>query len=107
MTNPTPTPLTFYLGTHQPHWLGRIDVPLFVSHRRLADRHTYPTTHTRWALDSGGFTELNLYGEWRTTPKEYAAAVRRYAVELGNLAWASPQDWMCEPWVVAKTGLSV
>lgn len=103
------TDLTFYLGTHRPTWLWQVtDVPLFISHRVLRDRRTpFPPATTTWALDSGGFTELNLYGGWRTTPAEYVAAVRRYATELGSLQWASPQDWMCEPWVVAKTGLTV
>lgn len=104
--------MTFYLGTHRPTWLWRVrDVPLFVSHRvldgtkRRASR--YPRATTRWALDSGGFTELNLYGGWRTTLEQYVSAVRRYVDELGSLDWASPQDWMCEPWMVEKTGLSV
>jgi hypothetical protein len=103
------TDLTFYLGTHRPTWLWTLtDVPLFISHRVLKDRKgAFPKATTPWALDSGGFTELNLFGEWRTTPAEYVASVRRYAAELGGLEWASPQDWMCEPWVVAKTGLSV
>lgn len=99
----------FYLGTHRPTWLWTVtDVPLFISHRVLRDRVSeFPKATTRWALDSGGFTELNLFGRWKTTPEEYVKAVRRYDDELGSLAWASPQDWMCEPWVVAKTGLSV
>lgn len=61
----------------------------------------------QWALDSGGYTELNLHGRWETTEAEYVAAVTRYAEEIGNLAWAAPMDWMCEPWMVAKTGLTV
>lgn len=99
----------FFLGTHRPNWLWTVtDVPLFISHRVLRDRKTpFPKATTRWALDSGGFTELNLYGRWQTTPEEYVAAVRRYMNELGGLQWASPQDWMCEPWVIEKTGLSV
>lgn len=104
------TDLTFYLGTHRPYWLWdpAANVPLFISHRVLRRRKTpFPRATTTWALDSGGFTELNLYGEWRTTPTEYVAAVRRYAEELGGLQWASPQDWMCEPWVLDKTGLTV
>lgn len=44
-----------------------------------------------------------MYGEFRTTPVEYVAAVRRYAEEIGNLAWAAPQDHMCEPFVLAKS----
>ena len=98
---------TFWLGTHQPHWLERTDVPLFVSHRRLRDRKSLPRARGAWALDSGGFTELSMHGWWQTTATEYAAAVRRYADEIGQLAWASPRDWMCEPWIVAKTGLTV
>src|SRR5262249_46558182 len=27
--------------------------------------------------------------------------------EIGGLAWAAPQDWMCEPFIVKKTGMSV
>lgn len=101
--------LRFYLGTHRPPWLWQIhDIPLFISHRVLRDRKSrFPRATTPWALDSGGFTELNLFGGWKTTPEEYVAAVQRYADELGHLEWASPQDWMCEPWVIAKTGLSV
>ena len=97
----------FFLGTHQPGWLGRLDVPLFCSHRTLRTRRTLPRARARWALDSGGFTELRLHGGWQTTPTEYAHAVARYAAEVGHLAWAAPQDWMCEPFMLARTGLSV
>jgi hypothetical protein len=34
--------LRFWLGTHQPHWLALTDVPLFVSHRTLAQRRRLP-----------------------------------------------------------------
>lgn len=103
--------LTFYLGSHQPHWLESAAVPrdvnLFVSHRRLAGRKSLPKARIGWALDSGGFSELSLYGEWRTSPAEYVAAVQRYDTEIGNLGWAAPQDWMAEPFMLAKTGLTV
>jgi hypothetical protein len=101
------SPDRFYLGTDEPSWLRRVDVPLFVSHRRLARLKRFPRARGRWALDSGGFTELSAFGEWRTSPAEYVSAVRRYAEEIGSLEWASPQDWMCEPAMLAKTGLSV
>lgn len=35
------------------------------------------------------------------------AAGRRYGDEIGQLDWAAPQDWMCEPFIAAKTSLSV
>lgn len=95
------------MGTHMPHWLATVNVPLFVSHRRLAGRRTLPRARVGWALDSGGFTELSMFGEWRTTPEEYVAAVRRYRDEIGGLEWAAPQDWMCEPFMLDKTGLTV
>jgi hypothetical protein len=97
----------FWLGTHRPNWLGLLDVPLFVSHRTLAPRHTVPRSITPWALDSGGFSELSMFGEWRTTLEEYVEAVDLYRVLIGRLQWAAPMDWMCEPFMVEKTGLSV
>ena len=38
---------TFYLGTHQPHWLWTTSYPLFVSHRQLARRRT-PLRPATW-----------------------------------------------------------
>jgi len=99
--------MRFYLGAHHLHWLERAPFPLFVSHRRLVARRRLPRAATSWALDSGGFTELRLHGRWQTSATEYVAAVRRYRDEIGNLEWAAPQDWMCEPFMLAKTGLTV
>jgi len=96
-----------YLGTHLPHWLATAGVPLFVSHRRLASRRALPRAVCGWALDSGGFTELGMHGGWRTSAAEYVAAVERYDREVGHLDWAAPRDWMCEPEMLARTGLSV
>jgi hypothetical protein len=97
----------FYLGTHMIHWLGQTGVPLFVSDRRLRLRKKLPRALGPWACDSGGFTELSLHGRWQTTPREYVARVRRYRDEIGGMDWAAVQDWMCEPQILAKTGLRV
>ena len=100
--------MKFYLGTHVPNWLGRIDVPLFVSTKRLQDiKRKFPKAIGRWALDSGGFTELSMHGRWTIEPQRYIEQVRFYQETIGNMDWAAPQDWMCEPWIVAKTGLDV
>lgn len=99
--------MRFWLGTHLPNWLEQTDVRLFISHRRLAQRKRLPVARGPWALDSGGYTELNLHGHWITTEDDYAEAVDRYQAEVGQLAWAAPQDWMCEPAVLEKTGLGV
>jgi hypothetical protein len=98
---------TFYLGAHHPHWLAMADFPLFVSHTQLRDRKSLPRAAHRWALDSGGFMQLKLHGGWNEPASSYAAAVRRYQDEIGSMDFAAPQDWMCEPWILERTGLSV
>ncbi|MFQ6226667.1 hypothetical protein [Nocardia sp. NPDC002869] len=104
-----PSRMRFYLGAHHPGWLAKAGVPLFVSDRTLRSYKTLPRAIAPWALDSGGFTELSTHGTWSAgpSPREYVARVRRYATEVGHLQWAAPQDWMCEPFITAKTGLSV
>lgn len=100
-------PMKFYLGTHHDGWLAEVSVPLFVSRRRLSIRTRLPRACGSWALDSGGYSELSMYGEWRTTPKQYAEEIIRYNDECGGLEWAAQQDWMCEPWILRKTGKTV
>lgn len=58
-------------------------------------------------MDSGGFTEVSMFGGWQTTPREYVSDVERFHEEIGRMDWAAPQDWMCEPAVLQQTGLSV
>jgi hypothetical protein len=70
-------------------------------------RKKLPRATAGWALDSGGFTELSLFGEWRTSPARYVSDVRRLECEVGALLWAAPQDWMCEPFMLEKTGLTL
>lgn len=48
-----------------------------------------------------------MFGKWKTTPKQYADSIVRFNNEIGGMEWASPQDWMCEPSVLAKTRLSI
>lgn len=101
--------MKFYLGTHHPGWLWKTDRPLFISRRSLALRSTKNLRPSlgRWALDSGGFTELTMHGRWKTTVAEYVDAVSTFADRIGNLDFAAPMDWMCEPHMVDRTGLSV
>ena len=99
--------MIFYLGTHIPSWLGKTDVPLFVSRRTMFKRKTFPRALGRWALDSGGFSELSMYGEWKTSPEQYVDEVYRFSEGIGNMDWAAIQDHMCEPAIRKNTGESV
>jgi hypothetical protein len=97
----------FYLGSHHAttRWWA-LGVPLFVSVRVIGKRKRLPRAVAPWALDSGGFTELRLHGRWVTTEAEYVAQVRRLTA-IGNLEWVAPQDYMCEPFMLARTGLTM
>jgi hypothetical protein len=91
----------FLLGSSTPSWLARARVTLFVSDTRLRDYKRFPWRATApWALDSGGFSQLQKHGRWTITPEAYAHRVRRYRDEIGGLMWAAPQDEMCEPAII-------
>jgi hypothetical protein len=97
----------FWLGAHHPRWLATVGVPLMVSRRNLAGRRSLPRAAEQWVLDSGGFTELSLHGDWTIPAHMYAREVSRFRSEIGRMVWAAPQDWMCEDNIRAKTGLTV
>ena len=59
-----------------------------------------------WILDSGAFTELSRFGHYRHTVEVYAREALRWS-RCGNLLAAVSQDYMCEPFILEKTGLSV
>lgn len=97
----------FYLGTCQVDWLARTPHPLMVSYGRLRHRKTLPLARCEWIQDSRGFTELRQHGRWTFTAQEYASATETHRTEIGGMTAASVRDWMCEPSIIAKTGLSV
>lgn len=100
---------TFYLGCHRVSWLSQLSIPLFFSHNVLRGdirRSDFPAARGPVAIDSGGYSELHAHGRWTIPARVYVAAAHRYAAEIG-VDWLAVQDWMCEPWILAKTGLSV
>lgn len=99
--------MIFFLGTHIPQWLNKVQVPLFISRRRLVEIKKPKEATCPWALDSGGFSELSLFGTWTITPKQYAEEVARWSWQIGGMVFAAQQDWMCEPMILKKTGLSL
>jgi hypothetical protein len=105
----SPDGMMFFMGTHltSQAWFN-LGVPLFVSHKRLSDRRSFPRAVSPWALDSGAFSELDKYHRWESFDEsEYASSVEFYQREIGLLEWAAPMDWMCEPFMLEKTGLTI
>lgn len=59
-----------------------------------------------WILDSGAFTEVARHGGYRSGVETYYRQICKWN-KCGNLLIAVSQDWMCEPLVLNRTGLSV
>ena len=100
--------MKFYLGTHVLNHIEKSNVPLFISFRSLRKRKKKRFDNKiKVCVDSGGFTELNINGQWTITPEEYNKELIRLK-KLGlNIEWAAQQDYMCEPFVIEKTGLDI
>lgn len=95
------------MGLHQPSDAKHFDAA-FISVNRLSGKkgRRAPFEVGSWIMDSGAFTEVSTHGGYRSGVSEYAGHIRRWK-DNGNLLAAVAQDYMCEPWIVAKTGLSV
>ena len=96
--------MIFYLGTHRlklclefPH--------SFVSVNILRKRRSDFLANA-WILDSGAFTELARFGEYLHSVEDYALQINRWKT-CGNLEMAVCQDYMCEPFMLERTGLTI
>lgn len=93
--------MKFYLGTHMPDWPQAVNIPWFISVSRVINR-VKPVMGLDWIMDSGGFTQIGSYGEYTISEQDYINSIDRHSP---NFAFC--QDWMCEPHVLQKTGLTV
>ncbi len=96
--------LKFFIGLHQV-----ADAQHFaaccISVNRLRNRQS-SVPAAEWMMDSGAFSTIATHGGYPKPPSDYAAQIRRFAYD-GRLVAAVAQDYMCEPSMLAKTGLSV
>uniref|UniRef100_A0AAU1HYM7 DeoxyPurine in DNA protein A domain-containing protein n=1 Tax=Streptomyces sp. NBC_00180 TaxID=2903632 RepID=A0AAU1HYM7_9ACTN len=92
--------MRFYLTTHKRHWVRLTDVPLFLKSEHFANAVTLHPARGPYAVDSGGFTELQRHGRWTRTPRQYVDDLRRIWESVGPYDWAAPQDWMCEDLII-------
>lgn len=96
--------MIFFTGMHHPSAAARIPAA-FISSRALQGRRSgFPVR--RWVLDSGAFRTIELHGGYPEPVESYAALIRRFATN-GKLLAAVAQDYMCEPFMLAKTGLTI
>jgi hypothetical protein len=94
----------FFVGLHQPSDAKHFDAA-FVSVNRLRKRKS-DFAAGDWIMDSGAFSTILTHGGYPHGVEEYADQIRRWK-SCGNLLAAVSQDYMCEPSMLAITGLSV
>jgi hypothetical protein len=109
--------MRFYLTTHKRHWVRLTGLPLFLKSEHFVTAAKLPEALGPYAVDSGGFSELQRHGRWTRSPRQYVDDLRRIWEHVGPYDWAAPQDWMCEdliihggkagPLIFAGTHLSV
>lgn len=102
------TAARFFVGLHQPSDARHVSAPAFVSVHRLTGpkgRRT-PFTTGDWILDSGAFTTIEKHGGYPEPVGAYASEIRRVR-SWGNLLAVVSQDYMCEPRMLARTGLTI
>jgi hypothetical protein len=96
----------FFVGLHQPADAQHFD-QCCISVNRIRGRKR-PIDCGEVLVDSGAFTEINLHHGYRHDVGEYAAELRRlHSAGVVKIAAAVAQDYMCEPFMLAKTGLTV
>lgn len=96
--------MRFFVGLHQPSDARHFGAA-FISVNRLATRKG-PFLVGDWIMDSGAFTIVNKHAGYPNAVSEYAEHIKRWATN-GNLLAAVAQDYMCEPFVLARTGLAI
>lgn len=96
----------FFVGLNHPSDAGHFARAMISVNRLRGRRSDFPPPAEGWMLDSGAFTELSTHGAYRDPPEVYAAQVQRWA-GCGRLLAAATQDYMCEPAILRRTGLSI
>lgn len=98
--------MNFYVGLHQPHDAKHFDRACISIHR--LERRRKPVPCQSVFIDSGAFTKLEKHGRYPDSPEAYAAQLYRLHMEgVVRIEVASTQDYMCEPFMLAKTGLTI
>ena len=95
----------FYVGLDQPGDARHFERAFLSINRMRARRGVLGCQD--WILDSGAFQEIDRFGGYRETPAQYAGEVNRLAAIDPGIRAAVSQDWMCEDFILAKTGLTI
>lgn len=96
----------FFVGLHQPADAVHFDA-CCISINRLRRRRK-PVGCDNVLVDSGAFSELARHGQYRHPVEAYAAELHRlHTHRVVTMLAAVAQDYMCEPAILATTGLTI
>lgn len=96
--------MRFFVGLHHEMDARHFGAVMISVNRLRRRRSPFPVGD--WMLDSGAFTEIATHGRYRVPPEVYAGEIRQWST-VGHLLAAVAQDYMCEAFILAKTGLTV
>ena len=96
--------MTFFPGLHHPHIAHHFPRAM-ISINTIRKRKSGFKVND-WVLDSGAFTQIRKHRGYPNPPEDYTAEVSRWSTN-GNMLWATAQDYMTEPIMSEKTGLTV
>jgi len=96
----------FFVGIHQPVDTKHFPLACVSIHR--VEKRKKPLGCKRVLIDSGAFMKLSLHGCYPEPVEVYACQLHRLHTKgVVRIAAAVAQDYMCEPFMLAKTGLTV
>ena len=95
--------MIFYLGTHMVNHAKHFRHSMISVNRLIGRKSDFLAQH--WIMDSAAFTRLSTHGDHYSL-RFYADQVDRWS-HCGLMDAAVTQDYMCEPFILAKTGNSV
>lgn len=95
--------MNFFVGLHQPCDAVHFE-RCMVSINRLEQRKS-DFRPNEWIMDCGAFTRISK-GIAHLPVGKYAQQIERWS-RCGTLLAAVSQDYMCEPFILAKTGMTV
>lgn len=103
----------FFVGLHHPIMAGKKHADgspkvrrACISFNVLRNRKgPFEEPADGWMMDSGAFTEVTTHGRYRSPPEDYAREAARWVTP--KLLCIVAQDYMCEPFVLKKTGLAI
>lgn len=58
-------------------------------------------------MDSAAFSEVVIHGGYRAPPAAFAAEACAWTARVPGCVFVASQDYMCEPFVLEKTGLTI